>query len=67
MAKESDVRHALHSSQMLFVVTYKDAYLNTTELDLSLPSVFANILHEFVDVFSEEMPSGLPPQRGIEN
>ena len=52
---------------MLFVVTYKDVYLNTNELDLSLPSVFANLLQEFDDVFPEEMPSGLPPQRGIEH
>ena len=57
LAKESDVRHAMHSSQMLFVVTYKDAYLNTTKLDLSLSSVFANLLQEFADVFSEKMPS----------
>ncbi|XP_048231222.1 uncharacterized protein LOC125370266 [Ricinus communis] len=51
LARESEVRHAFHSSQMLFVVTYKDVYLNTTELDLSLPSVFANLLQEFADVF----------------
>ncbi|XP_048234275.1 uncharacterized protein LOC125370893 [Ricinus communis] len=67
LARESEVRHAFHSSRMLFVVTYKDVYLNTTELDLSLPSVFANLLQEFADVFPEEMPSGLPPQRGIEH
>ena len=44
LVRESEVRHALHSSQMLFVVTYKDVYLNTNELDLSLSSVFANLL-----------------------
>ncbi|XP_048231221.1 uncharacterized protein LOC125370265 [Ricinus communis] len=67
LARESEVRHAFYSSRMLFVVTYKDVYLNTIELDLSLPSVFANLLQEFADVFPEEMPSGLPPQRGIEH
>ena len=44
---------------MLFVVTYKDVYLNTNELDLSLPSVFANLLQEFDDVFPEEMLMGI--------
>ena len=35
MARESEVRHALHSNQMLFIVTYKDAYndMDVTKLD----------------------------------
>ena len=33
----------------------------------SLPHAVANILQEYVDVFRQEMPPGLPPIRGIEH
>ena len=39
----------------------------TNELNPSLSSVFVDLLREFEDVFPEEMPSGLPPIRGIEH
>jgi hypothetical protein len=33
----------------------------------SLPSVVANLLQDFEDVFPQETPAGLPPIRGIEH
>ena len=67
IARTSEVRHALYSNQPIFLLLYKGAYLTTNELNLSLPSVFVDLLQEFEDVFPDEMPSGLPPIRGIEH
>ena len=38
----------------------------TNMLNPSLPSDFVVLLQDFEDLFSEEMPSSLPPLRGIE-
>jgi hypothetical protein len=46
---------------------YKEALLNTNELDLALPSSIVSLLQEYEDVFLEETPHGLPPIRGIEH
>jgi hypothetical protein len=51
---------------MVFLV-YKESYLNLDETNQSLPSLDVSLLQEFKDVFPEEMPSGLPPIRGIEH
>ncbi|XP_048228312.1 uncharacterized protein LOC125369576 [Ricinus communis] len=46
---------------------YKETLFNTNNLNSSLPSVFVSVLQEYDDVFPEELPSGLPPLRGIEH
>jgi len=46
---------------------YKESYFNTNELDESLPSVVVSLLQEYEDVFPNDVPSGLPPIRGIEH
>jgi hypothetical protein len=51
---------------MVFLV-YKESYLNLDETNQSLPSLAVSLLQKFDDVFPEEMPSGLPPIRGIEH
>ena len=66
-AKEGDVRSAFYARQPMFVLLYKEACLNTNEFDLSLPSVVKSLLQEFDDVFPNDIPSGLPPLRGIEH
>ena len=66
-AKTSKVKRALISKQPMIVLMYKEALLNTNQLDSSLPSVIVSLLQEFEDVFPEEVPHGLPPIRGIEH
>ena len=39
----------------------------TNTLDVFLPRSIANLLQEYQDVFPEDVPSGLPPLRGIEH
>ena len=51
----------------MIVLLYKEALFNTNQLDTSLPSSIVSLLHEFVDVFPEEIPKGLPPIQGIEH
>jgi len=46
---------------------YKEAYFNSNILDSCILSVVKVLLQEFKNVFPEEIPSGLPPIRGIEH
>jgi hypothetical protein len=66
-AKASDVKNAFYANQPIFVLLYKEACFNTNELDESLPSVVISLLQEYEDVFPNDVPSGLPPIRGIEH
>jgi hypothetical protein len=42
-------------------------FLSTNDLPSTLPSVVFDVLQEYEDVFPEEVPPGLPPNRGIEH
>ena len=66
-AKESDVKVAYLAKQLMFVLLYKEACFNTNDLNPSLPSVVVSLLQDFEYVFPEDVPSGLPPIRGIEH
>jgi hypothetical protein len=66
-AKASDVKSAFYTNQPIFVLLCKEACFNTNELDESLPSVVVSLLQECEDMFPNDVPSGLPPIRGIEH
>ena len=66
-AKKSEIKRALFSNQPMIVLLYKEAFLSTNDLSQSLPSVVISLLQEFDDIFSEEIPNGLPPIRGIKH
>ena len=63
----SEVKRALFLNKPMIVLLYKEALFNTNQLDTSLPSSIVSLLHEFVDVFPEEIPKGLPPIQAIEH
>ena len=63
--KASDVKSTFYTNQPIFVLLYKEACFNTNELDKSLPSVVVSLLQEYKDMFSNNVPSGLPLIRGI--
>jgi hypothetical protein len=64
----SDVKSAFYTNMPMFVLLHKGACFNTDELDeSSLPSVFVSLLQEYDDVFSNDVPTRLPPIRGIEH
>jgi hypothetical protein len=52
---------------MFFVLLCKDNFISTNDLPSTSPSVIFDVLHEYEDVFQEEVPLGLPPKRGIEH
>ena len=66
-AKASDVKNAFYTNQPIFVLLYKEVYFNTNKLDESLPRIVVSLLQEYEDVFPNDIPSGLPPIRGIEH
>ena len=66
-AKASEVKRTLFLNKLMIVLLYKETLFNTNQLDPSLPSSIVFLLQEFEDVFSEEIPKGLPHIRGIEH
>ncbi|XP_031377624.1 uncharacterized protein LOC116193034, partial [Punica granatum] len=66
-ANMGEIRQAMFLNQPMIVLLYKEAFFNTNELDISLPSSVVSLLQEYEDVFLEETPHGLPPIRGIEH
>src|SRR3989475_9338554 len=52
----------------ILVIRYKEnLYANNDDSFASLPSSFVSLLQDYKDVFPEDLPSGLPPLRGIEH
>ncbi|KAA3477852.1 Transposon Ty3-I Gag-Pol polyprotein [Gossypium australe] len=66
-ARASDIRRAMFLRQPMYVFLYKEAFLNTNELPKNLPTSVFSLIQEFEDVFLDDIPSGLPPIRGIEH
>ena len=65
--RSSEARNVLLSNRTILVLMCKGSYYFTNTLNPSLPSDFVVLLQEFSDLFSEEIPSSLPPLRGIEH
>ncbi|RDY12033.1 hypothetical protein CR513_03214, partial [Mucuna pruriens] len=57
---------ALLAKEKLLVLLYKDVYF-TNEFHSSFPCEVDSLLQEFINVFPNEVPHGLPPLRGIEH
>ena len=44
-AKTSEIKRAMFSNQPMIVLLYKEAFLNTNQIDSSLPSSVVSLLH----------------------
>ena len=66
-SKESEVRKAFMVDQPMIFMVCKESYPTNNETNQSLPSLAISLLQEFEDVFPKEVPSRLPPIRGIEH
>jgi hypothetical protein len=49
----------------MILLRYKEAYLNTNDLDHYLSNVCVFLLQDFKDIFSNEIPYRLPPIKEI--
>ncbi|RDY08734.1 hypothetical protein CR513_07013, partial [Mucuna pruriens] len=64
---ESEMKKTLFFNQPMFVLLYNETCLNS-KIDLSsLPTSVLSLLQGFQYVFTDEIPSCLPPIRGIEH
>jgi len=66
-AREGEVRSVFLTNKPIILLLYKEAYFNTNNLDHIVPSVAISLLQDFDDLFLDDIPSGLPPLRGIEH
>ncbi|OMO57530.1 reverse transcriptase [Corchorus capsularis] len=67
LATKSEIKEALNDNSVLILLLLKYTLVSTNHLESELPSNIVSLLTDYVDVFPEEIPSGLPPIRGIEH
>jgi hypothetical protein len=64
LATKSDINELVASTSVAYALVCKDILISIHDMQHSLPPAVANILQEYSDVFSSEIPAGLPPIRG---
>ncbi|XP_071917122.1 uncharacterized protein [Coffea arabica] len=67
LIKAKKVRKLMRDEQPLLMLVSKEVALNVHELDTNIPFEVKSLLQEYADIFPEDVPSGLPPLRGIEH
>ena len=67
LASKSDISEIDTSTTACYAIVCKEVLFSFEDMPPSLPPAVANILQEFVDVFPQDVPPGLPPIRGIEH
>jgi hypothetical protein len=67
LVTKSGVNEFFASTSVAYALVCKDALISIQDKQHSLPPVVANILQEYSDVFTSEIPEGMPPIRGIEH
>ncbi|OMO63736.1 reverse transcriptase [Corchorus capsularis] len=65
LATKSEIKDALNDNSVLILLLLKKPLVSTNHLEKDLPSNIVSLLSDYVDVFPEEIPSGLPPIRGF--
>jgi hypothetical protein len=67
LSTKSEVNERLASNSVSYALICKDALISLHDLQQSLPPIVADILQEYAYIFPSEVPTGLPPLRGIEH
>nr|XP_027109209.1 uncharacterized protein LOC113729078 [Coffea arabica] len=67
LIKAKKIRKLMRDEQPLLMLVSKEVALHVHEFDIDIPLEVKSLLQEYADVFPEDVPSGLPPLRGIEH
>jgi hypothetical protein len=67
LATKSDLAVSTNIDVSLHALVCRQVLFSLEDITSPLPRAITNLLQEFKDVFSAEMPPGLPPLRGIEH
>jgi hypothetical protein len=67
LATKSDLDELHASVGLCYALVCKNAFYSIDDTSIALPPAITNLLQEYMDVFPSEIPSGLPPVRGIEH
>jgi hypothetical protein len=67
LSTKSEINDLLVSNSVSYALICKDAFISLHNMQQSLLPIMANVLQEYADVFPSEVPSELPPLRGIEH
>ncbi|KAH0701770.1 hypothetical protein KY285_016048 [Solanum tuberosum] len=67
LSNYKEIREEIESESSLILITHRDHVLQTNKSHSSLPNSISFLLQGYEDVFPKELPSGLPPLRGIEH
>lgn len=62
----SIISKALSHQETVLLMVFREGLLSGTK-EIEQPQEFTTLLDKFEDVFSEDIPPGLPPIRGIQN
>jgi hypothetical protein len=67
LASKSDLAEIDLNITPCYAIVCKQVMFSFEAMPPSLPPTFANLLHEYMDIFPQDVPPGLPPIRGIEH
>uniref|UniRef100_A0A151UI19 Transposon Ty3-I Gag-Pol polyprotein n=1 Tax=Cajanus cajan TaxID=3821 RepID=A0A151UI19_CAJCA len=67
LSLKNDIKKTLLIEQPLYLLYFKETLAATSHELEYLPQEVQKLLKEFDDLFPQEVPSGLPPLRGIEH
>jgi hypothetical protein len=67
LVTKSDLDEIDACTTTCYALVCKETLFSIEDISLSLPPAITNLLREYADVFSKEVPPGLAPIRGIEH
>jgi hypothetical protein len=67
LASKSDLAELDVNITPCYAIVCKEVLFSFEDMPPSLPPAIANLLQEYMDVFPQDVPPGLPPIHGIEH
>jgi hypothetical protein len=67
IATKADLVEIDANTAVCYALICKQTLFSLEDIPFSLPPIVTNLLQEYADIFPKEVPSGLPPIRGIEH